>query len=371
MNSILGMIKDNIFICNNSNTYKYKKNVYKIAYDGNIYSSIIIKQELLSKGYYFETSLEEEIILKAFIEYGFEAYNKFSGHFVVVIWNETKKELTLMRDYYCIKSIYYKKINNGNIIFSNDLVELLNSSNNVISQNRFVNSYLINFSLQDGFVTDDIQETSNIMLYLDKNIKKIENKNYSEYGYIFDEVAQIIFSTLDEICIVKLEENDNEIDIVAEYILEKLERNKQVITKKFSKEKLEWFLTNMSLPFYNLAEYNLNFAINNIKHLGIVSLELSQIKRFYNVDYFCKNYDVILNLPKFNREKIFGLQEVCLSDNERRKCNCLDKEFIEEVFRDVVKQKNIPIEEMVTNYYMKVYLIRLNNWIKKYDIKII
>ena len=34
MGLIFGMVKDNEFICNNSNTYTYKKNTYKVAYDG-------------------------------------------------------------------------------------------------------------------------------------------------------------------------------------------------------------------------------------------------------------------------------------------------------------------------------------------------
>lgn len=369
---IFGMVEDNIFTCNNSNTYKYKKNGYKIAYDGSIYSSIIIKQELLSKGYYFETCLEEEIILKAFIEYGFDAYSKFSGHFDIVIWNETTNELVLMKDYYSIKSLYYKKCDNGNIIFSNDLVELLNSTNNVISYDKFVNSYLVNFNIADTFITDDIQEVNSIMMYSNKNIKMIENMKKSEVGYVFDEVAQIIFSNLDEICIVKLEEKDTEVDMVAEYILEKLEKTKRIIVKEFSQKKIEWFLTNMPLPFYNLAEYNLVFTMDKIKCLGIVDFELSNIKRFYNIDFFCKNYNVNLTLPKFNREKILGIDEIYCSNNKSKQSSLIDKEVVEDAFIDVINQKNIVINDVENcNYFMKIYFIRLNNWLIKYNIKIV
>jgi asparagine synthetase B (glutamine-hydrolysing) len=238
MSLIFGMVKKNMFICNNSNTYKYKKNTYKIAYDGGIFNSKIIKQELLSKGYYFETNLEDEVILKAFIEFGVDVYSKFSGHFAVVIWNELKNEVAFMKDYYSIKSIYYKKHNDGEIVFSNSLIELLKTNDNVITYDKFVDVYLINSNRQEGFITNCINECAKIMIYSNETIEEINEVNYFEYGYIFDEVAQVVLEKLDKMCIVSLEDKNNEIMAVSEYILEMFNKDKKIISKKFSKEKL-------------------------------------------------------------------------------------------------------------------------------------
>lgn len=374
MTMIYGMVKDNIFICKNCNTYAYKKNAYKIAYDGNIYSSHIIKQELLSKGYYFETSLEEEIILKSFIEYGFDAYNKFSGHFSIVIWHENKKELTLMRDYYNIKSIYYKKVNNGDLIFSNDLETLLDETDNLIQYDKFITSYLLNFNIDDRLITDSIEECTNVMFYSDEIIAQVEVNNCIEYGYIFDEVCQIILTNLDNISIINLEDGENEISVITNYILENFNKEKKLIYKKFSIEKLENFLTDMALPFYNFIEYNLIFAIDKLKDVVIVDSELNKIKRFFNINYFDKRYNIELVFPRFNREKILGIDRMLYQPNKNKKINCIDRDFVEQKFQQIIKNTKSPIKDFIkkdVNYYKKVYFIRLNNWIERYKIKII
>lgn len=364
MNLISGTVKNNIFICNNSNTYTYKKNTYKIAYDGNIYNSVIIKQELLSKGYYFETNFEDEIILKSFIEFGFDTYSKFSGHFSIVIWNENKSELIFMKDYYSVKSLYYKLLDNGDIVFLNNLVELLNTEDNVISYDRFIDSYIEKINIRDGFITETIKESDNIMIYTNKVINQVKNINCSEYAYLFDEVAQVALSNLEEINIVKLEHKNSEISVIAEYILDMLDKEKVVVAKQYSKKSLNSFLTNMSLPFFNLAEYNLSFT--KVRGIGLIDLEANNIKRFYNIDFLCNEYDIKLVFPRFCHEKIFGINEVYLPVYELEQCDCKDEELVDKEFREISN-----LEKGNCDYYTKVYFIRLNNWLQKYNIKII
>lgn len=364
MNLIFGTVKNNIFICNNSNTYKYKKSTYRIAYDGKIYNSVIIKQELLSKGYYFETSFEDEVILKAYIEFGFEVYSKFSGHFSIVIWNENKNELVFMKDYYSIKSIYYKQHYNGDIVFSNSLVGILNSTDNVIKYDKFIESYIKSINIQDGFITEEIKESDNIMLYSDNAINQIKSINYSEYGYLFDEVAQVVLNNFEDICIVKLEDKNGEISVVAEYILDILGKEKIVVSKVFSQKKLNSFLTNMVLPFFNLAEYNLTFA--QIKGIGLIDLDSKDVKRFYNIDFFCNQYDINLVFPRFCRKNVFGINEVYLPEYKGKQNSCVDEELVNKEFKKI---ENGGINDC--DYYTKIYFIRLNNWLKKYNIKII
>lgn len=362
---IYGMVNDDIFICENSNTYVYKKTTYKIAYDGLITNSFAIKQELLNKGYYFETSLEEEIILKAFIEYGFDSYNRFSGHFCVAIWNTNTAELVFMRDYYSIKKLYYKQDSKGNITFTNDLSKLLNSTYNEICYDIFVNSYLPDYQMQTNFITNQVTRCGNIMLYSNEKINEINNINV-ECSYIFDEVGQIVLSNLNNINLVKLEDKSNEVDIVAEYILDMLGKEKTFIKKKFSKSRLNWFLNNMALPFYNLAEYNLAFI--DAKKCGIVNWGYNKAERFYNMNL----YNMNLVFPWYCREKIVGIDEVYCSDNEENIVECKDEKYIEKKFKRLLKNKwinELNIKEL--DYYMKVYCIRLVNWMDKYNIKLV
>ena len=58
---------------------------------------------------------ETEVILKAFIHYGYDIFKEFNGNFSIGIWNENKKELILCRDHFGIKPLYYT-------IFDNTLI---------------------------------------------------------------------------------------------------------------------------------------------------------------------------------------------------------------------------------------------------------
>lgn len=389
MGLIFGMVKNNIFLCENSNTYKYKKKIYKIAYDGNMYNLTFMKQELLSKGYYFESSNQDEIILKAFIQYGFDVYQKFAGHFAIVIWDDTNKQLIFMKDYYSIKSIFYK-MDDNNIIFSNNLEKILNLANNKIIYSRFKNSFLLKLKLdKENFITEDIKESFIMMSYYNKTFNKIvKDIEYIECGYIFDEVAQIVLNNLDNICIIKLNGNKlNEIDIIAMYILEQF--NKKIlmisqikdklkdmenITFDYSKEKLNWFLSNMTLPFFNMVEYRIMFAIEKVKNIGLIDLLLNETGkniRFYNIDLLCDNFQVELLFPGVAKKIMLGVEEI-YDPFTHNKINqdYMDKSIVEKEYERVKKISKFPVSD-TNSYYKMIYNIRLNNWLEKYNIKIV
>lgn len=80
---------------------------YTITYDGKIYNSKEIKQDLIDRGFDFETNSDAEILLKAYIAYGEEVCKRLNGVFAFAIWNEKKEELFLARDHFGIKPLYY------------------------------------------------------------------------------------------------------------------------------------------------------------------------------------------------------------------------------------------------------------------------
>lgn len=371
MNRFFGMLKDNIFICNNCNAYAYKKNCYKISYDGNIHSLVMIKKELLAKGYYFETSLEEEIILKAFIEYGTDVYSKFSGHFSIAIWNENKNELTLMKDLYSVKSVYYKILDDGWMIFSNELVSVLFYGKNTIKYDRFIKTYLINLELEEELITEDILEITPIIIFSNKLITKTKKINYQENSCIFDEVAQIVISNLDNICIAKLEYSNSQIYSIAKYILEMLNKEKIILNGRYSDGKLDFFLTNMELPFYNIAEYSINFISGRPKQICLVDSAKKDINRFYNISCYEKVFNMRFAFPNFAKKGILNLEENYETSSEKIN-NYINKKVVLNRFEKMLMQTHLPINELNDcNYYRMLYLIRLDNWIKKYNIKII
>lgn len=102
----------------------YNNTTYTIVYNGQLYNANDIRKDLIALGYEFNGYCDTEVILKAFVEYGTTIFNKFNGIFSFAIWNDSKKELTLVRDHFGIKPLYYSIIDNT-IIFSSEIKSIL------------------------------------------------------------------------------------------------------------------------------------------------------------------------------------------------------------------------------------------------------
>ena len=57
-----------------------------MVYNGEVYNYLEIKKELILKGHSFETNSDTEVVLKAYAEWGDEAFKKFNGMWAIVIY---------------------------------------------------------------------------------------------------------------------------------------------------------------------------------------------------------------------------------------------------------------------------------------------
>ena len=80
---------------------------YVIVYNGEIYNFQYIRKELINRGYQFNSNSDTEVLLKAYIEWGLDALNKFNGMFAFGIWDTFEKELIVARDRYGVKPLVY------------------------------------------------------------------------------------------------------------------------------------------------------------------------------------------------------------------------------------------------------------------------
>ncbi len=78
-----------------------------ITYNGEIFNYIELREELVSYGYIFETETDTEVILNAYLHWGVDCQNKFSGMWSFVIFDPAKNSLFCSRDRYCIKPFLY------------------------------------------------------------------------------------------------------------------------------------------------------------------------------------------------------------------------------------------------------------------------
>ena len=105
-------------------SYTYEGTTYTIVYNGQLYNTNEIRNNLKDAGFEFDGYSDTEVLLKAFIHYGTDIFKELNGIFSFAIWNDIKKELILCRDHFGIKPLFYT-IFNDTIIFSSEIKAIL------------------------------------------------------------------------------------------------------------------------------------------------------------------------------------------------------------------------------------------------------
>jgi asparagine synthase (glutamine-hydrolysing) len=91
-----------------------------IAYNGETFNYIELKEELTKKGHTFLTETDTEVVLHLYVEYGPDCLEKINGQFALAIWDFCKKELFLARDRVGIRPLYYSQVNNR-LLFGSEI----------------------------------------------------------------------------------------------------------------------------------------------------------------------------------------------------------------------------------------------------------
>lgn len=94
-----------------------RKNLW-ITYNGEVYNYIEIRNELVSKGYHFNSDSDTEVILKAYEEWKENCLERFNGMFAFIIYNSDDNSFFAARDRIGIKPFYYWNDGNSVIIAS-------------------------------------------------------------------------------------------------------------------------------------------------------------------------------------------------------------------------------------------------------------
>ena len=95
-----------------------------IAYNGEIYNFMALREELAGRGYEFRSRTDTEVVLKAFQEWGDDAFGRFVGMFAVAIYDSKADTLTLARDRYGKKPVYYTE-QGHHFLFASELKALV------------------------------------------------------------------------------------------------------------------------------------------------------------------------------------------------------------------------------------------------------
>ncbi len=93
---------------------------YVLTYNGEIYNFQELKADLSARGHLFHSSGDSEVLLTAFLEWGLSALYKLNGMFAFGVWDRQTRKLTIARDRFGVKPLYYTQVD-GTFLFASEI----------------------------------------------------------------------------------------------------------------------------------------------------------------------------------------------------------------------------------------------------------
>lgn len=97
---------------------------FVLSYNGELYNFQELRRELEAKGRRFRSHSDTEVILEAFAAWGTAAVERFNGMFAFAVWDREEQRLTLARDRFGVKPLYYADLGHS-ILFGSEVKAIL------------------------------------------------------------------------------------------------------------------------------------------------------------------------------------------------------------------------------------------------------
>lgn len=97
---------------------------YTIVYNGELYNTAEIRNELIALGHRFKTHSDTEVVLQAYAQWGGRSLDKLNGIFAFAVWEHKENRLFLARDRIGVKPLFYK-LHQGGLIFASEIKTIL------------------------------------------------------------------------------------------------------------------------------------------------------------------------------------------------------------------------------------------------------
>jgi asparagine synthase (glutamine-hydrolysing) len=91
-----------------------------IAFNGEIFNYVELREELLALGHRFRTRSDTEVIVHAFEAWGEAAFARFNGQFAIALWDSARERLVLARDRLGVRPVYLCR-HGGRLYFASEV----------------------------------------------------------------------------------------------------------------------------------------------------------------------------------------------------------------------------------------------------------
>lgn len=102
----------------------HRKHACTMVYNGELYNTEDLRQELLAAGHTFLSHSDTEVLLHAYLEWGPDCVERLNGIFAFAIWDERAHHLFLARDRMGVKPLFYAQ-RGSSFLFASELKSLL------------------------------------------------------------------------------------------------------------------------------------------------------------------------------------------------------------------------------------------------------
>ncbi|CAN5243364.1 asparagine synthase (glutamine-hydrolyzing) [soil metagenome] len=157
---------------------------YIITYNGEVYNFRELRVELESKGRQFHSRTDTEVILNAFAEWGVDALNRFNGMFAFGVWDKRERTLTLARDRYGIKPLYYIQVADT-LLFASEIKALL--THPLVKTNLDYQGLLEYFTFQNYLTDRTLFDNISVVpagCYITAKDKNIQTTRYWDFEFV-------------------------------------------------------------------------------------------------------------------------------------------------------------------------------------------
>lgn len=99
---------------------------YVIVYNGELYNTECLREDLKADGFHFRGHSDTEVVLKAYIKYGKDCCSMLNGIFAFAIFRSDDRSVFLCRDRIGVKPLFYYEFDEG-LLFASEIKSLLAS----------------------------------------------------------------------------------------------------------------------------------------------------------------------------------------------------------------------------------------------------